>query len=197
LDNTALTRLRIGFVLLGALLLLPLFFVLRTAESRLEQQRRLRHEIVAARIFDEMERELGALLESERSRRSGSYDAASTHVGSWAPFVVGYFTGDRAGTHLAAAEQLTPARAQRVERALVALWHSSQAPELASAPAPAAAAAQHELEPTEKNSLERPLAPAAANQEDVLRQLNRGKRRGDMPSKQRADQYLQDPLMGL
>ena len=56
MDNAALKRLRLGFVLLGVLLLAPLYFVLRTTEARLEAQRRLRHEIVAARIFDEMDR---------------------------------------------------------------------------------------------------------------------------------------------
>jgi hypothetical protein len=196
LDNTALKRLRIGFLLLGALLLAPLFFVLRAAEARLEQQRRLRHEIVAERIFDEMERELGALLESERSRRSGSYDAASTRVGSWAPFVVGYFTGNRASTRLAAADQLTPARAQRVERALATFWQSSQVPLRAKASRQAGAIPLEPQAP-EESAHERPPAPAAPHQEDVLRQLNRAGKRGYEPSKQRTDQSQQDPLMGL
>jgi hypothetical protein len=203
LDNTALKRLRIGFLLLGVLLLSPLVFVLRAAEARLEQQRRLRHEIVAERIFDEMERELSTLLESERFRPSSAYSAANTNVGSWSPFVVGYFvhSQDR-GTLLAGASQLDSARTARIEGALRSLFRSKDAPRLPRIRPRAG------LVPLEAN--EQAVAPdmdslqrhegggAATNQEDVLRQLNRARKHESAPRKPSADPNRQDdPLMGL
>jgi hypothetical protein len=194
LDNAALKRLRLGFVLLGALLLLPLGFVLRAAEARLEAQRRLRHEIVAERIFDEMEHELGSLLANEQRRPSSAYDAENTRVSSWSPFVVGYFAGGRGGTRLLAADQLGSARAERVAGALRALWRSDQAPELARHSAPPMLQRQADAE--NRLSTEPALgSPPAPQQEDVLRLLNRAKRKA--PRQLRSDPSQADPLMGL
>lgn len=133
MDRFALTRLRVGFVVFGALLLLPLYGVLQEMDARLEDQRRLRHQIVAERIFDEMERELTTLLEVERSRPSAAYDATQTRVSSWSPFVVGYFTRDSQGLRMPARGQLSATRSMRVEQAVAQVW----APSLSPAPAPA------------------------------------------------------------
>jgi len=116
----ALIRLRLGFLLLLAAVLVPLFFLLRDVRERLEAQQALRHRIVAERIFDEMERELTELLAREGERPSSAYDASSTRVASWAPFVVGYYTRDAAGLHVIAREQLGAARAQRMVEAVQA-----------------------------------------------------------------------------
>lgn len=118
MDRRALTRLRLAFVLLAAALLLPLALLARSMEARLEAQRRLRHEIVAERIFDEMERELTSLLEIESARPTEAYSAASTRVERWAPFVVGYYTRDAAGVHIVAQSQIDGTRAARLWRAL-------------------------------------------------------------------------------
>lgn len=183
----ALTRLRLGFLLLGALLLTPLFFVLRAAERRMEAQRRLRHEIVAERIFDEMERELATLLANEDQRPSSAYDAQNTLVSSWSPFVVGYFTSDQASTRVIAAAQLGASRAQRVEHAVAALWRSAEAPRLGTVAKDSAPPIPHEA----------PVLPAAAaKQDEVLRQLNRA--RQEAPSRRAPNRdQLNDPLMGL
>jgi hypothetical protein len=117
-DGRALTRLRIAFLLLGAALLLPLALLLRSVDSRLEAQRRLRHELVAERIFDEMEGELSALLSREEARPSDAYVGASTRVENWAPFVVGYFTRDTRGAQIVAKPQLAPERLRRLEATL-------------------------------------------------------------------------------
>ncbi|HTU58807.1 MAG TPA: hypothetical protein VMF89_10245, partial [Polyangiales bacterium] len=106
MDGRALTRLRIAFLLLGAALLVPLALLLRSVDSRLEAQRRLRHELVAERIFDEMEGELTALLSREEARPSDAYVGAGTRVENWAPFVVGYFTRDARGAQIVAKPQL-------------------------------------------------------------------------------------------
>ena len=136
MDGRALTRLRIAFLLLGAALLLPLALLLRSVDSRLEAQRRLRHELVAERIFDEMEGELTALLAREDARPSAAYVDSSTRVENWAPFVVGYFTRDERGVQVVAKQQLAPARLRRLEATL----RTAPAP-ATHPPAPAAAAA--------------------------------------------------------
>ena len=184
--HTALNRLRLGFVLLGALLLSPLLFVLRAAEDRLEEQRKLRHEIVAERIFDEMERELSTLLANEASRSSSAYDARDTQVGSWSPFVVGYFTSDGQRTHLVAAEQLTAARSARVSQAVAALWQSSDRPKLTG-----------ERDARKDDLPARLEPPPAAKQDEVLRQLNRGRKQETSKHKTRSGMISEDPLMGL
>ena len=129
MDGRALIRLRIAFVLLAAALLAPLGLLARSMEARLEAQRRLRHEIVAERIFDEMERELTALLATESARPSDAYSAASTRVENWAPFVVGYFTRDAAGVHVVAQSQMDDARSARLLRALPSSRVSSAEPQ--------------------------------------------------------------------
>ncbi|HEY2733385.1 MAG TPA: hypothetical protein VGI70_05345 [Polyangiales bacterium] len=193
----SLTRLRIAFVLLGAALLAPLFFLLRSMESRLETQRKLRHEIVAERIFDEMERELTSLLAREGERPSDAYDATETRTETWAPFVVGYFTRDSDRLRVIARDQLTDVRSARVERAVEQLPkppvpeveavpsasgsmrpHAAAQPERARDRAPSAsratpppsAAATDALGDIESAA---PL-PAKTPPEAVLRQLNRG-----------------------
>ena len=115
-----LTRLRLAFVGLGAVLLAPLGFLLDAVDERIEAQRRLRHEVVAERIFDELERELTALLAAESARPSSAYDEA-TRVDAWAPFVVGYFKASPGHVELLAADQLDAARAARLHEALGAL----------------------------------------------------------------------------
>lgn len=112
-----LTRLRLAFVGLGAVLLGPLGFLLDAVDERVEAQRRLRHEVVAERIFDELERELTALLAAESARPSSAYDEP-TRVDAWAPFVVGYFKGSPSGVTLLAAEQLDEPRTQRLRETL-------------------------------------------------------------------------------
>jgi hypothetical protein len=117
-DKRALIRLRIAFLLLAAALLLPLGLLLRSVDQRLEAQRRMRHELVADRIFDEMEGELSALLQREDARPSAAYADADTRVENWAPFVVGYYTRDTHGARIVAKPQLASERVQRLEAAL-------------------------------------------------------------------------------
>lgn len=128
MGSGSLARLRIAFLLLGVALLAPLLFLVRAAEVRFETQRQLRHEMVAERIFDEMETELTALLERESQRPSSAYDVVHTRVESWAPFVVGYFKRDITGPHLLAQAQLSPTRASRTRDAITTLFEGAAAP---------------------------------------------------------------------
>jgi hypothetical protein len=123
-DGRTLTQLRVAFVALCVALLLPLLLLVRAASARLEEQRRLKHEVVAERIFDEMERELAALLERERARPSGAYAATNTRPQSWAPFVVGYFVHDATAAQITAEGQLGAQRAQSVALAAASAWQA-------------------------------------------------------------------------
>jgi hypothetical protein len=163
----SLRRVRIAFAACTSLLLLGTWALLNSALQRLEHERRLRHEVVAERVFDELERELSAYLERESARPSAVYEASSD-VESWAPFVIGYFTVDDA-YHLVSREQLAPERARRIESALAQVWPNPSSP-----PAPPT----QEAPIAQKNKLDlRKLSPAKLkavdNSPEVLRRLNR------------------------
>ncbi|MFZ5892569.1 MAG: hypothetical protein ACOY0T_16040 [Myxococcota bacterium] len=113
----AITRLRIAFITLGLLLLAPLGWLMHSVNIRLETQRRLRHQVVAERIFDELERELTRVLEQQSAISSGNFDSEMSSS-SWEPYVVGYFKSDGARTHLLDAEKLDPTRRKRLAWAL-------------------------------------------------------------------------------
>jgi len=154
-DN--ITRLRLAFAAIAAALLLPLGWLLHSIEQRLETQRRLRQEVVAERIFDELERELTHVLEREAARQSAAYDDASTHANAWEPFVVGYFKQEQGDTVLLAANELDAERRKRLS------WALSASTDVAFDPR-AGAARDDQLE---KAQLKK------ATPEQVLRQLNR------------------------
>lgn len=224
MDGRTLTRMRAAFVALGVVLLLPLALLVRSASARLEEQRRLKHEVVAERIFDELERELAALLERERERSSDAYAATNTRPSSWAPFVVGYFVHDAGGTHVTARDMLPVQRGELVASAAKAAWdawapaHPEAPLAVPEDPAPEPAAPVSEKNASDEKGVEtaskggmKPKQPNAddllnpySKQETVLRKLNRaqaGKRRAPSPEndKDRSKSYQQgdDPLAGM
>lgn len=86
----SVVKLRVAFVALGLALLGGLLILSMAMQRRLEEARLQREEMVAARVFDELEREVSAFLEGESARQHyGSLK--ETDPQSWAPFVVGYF----------------------------------------------------------------------------------------------------------
>ena len=88
-----MTRIRITFLLLALALLLPVALLVRGALQSVGKERELRHQAIAERIFDEMERELTTFLRREEERgveqyarlASGSVDEVPE------PFIKGYF----------------------------------------------------------------------------------------------------------
>jgi signal transduction histidine kinase len=66
-------RLRARFAVLALVVLLPVGLLIQRALSSAEYERRMRHEIVAERVLDEMERELSRLVEREEARPFGHY----------------------------------------------------------------------------------------------------------------------------
>lgn len=199
----ALKRVRLAFVALGLSLLVPLGLLLRSAEARLQAQRKLRHELVAERVFDEMEAELAALLDRESRRPSSAFEASDTQVAAWAPFVVGYFHRDRSGIDVVAREQLEPERVVRVERAVNALLHgaederrerwATQVQEEQKEQLLRARAAADEARAADEAA--RALQQEGTRASDVLRQLNRSRLKGRRSKP--ASPFNDDPLLGL
>jgi hypothetical protein len=225
-DGRTLTRLRLAFVALGVVLLLPLALLVRSAAERLEEQRKLKHEVVAERIFDEMERELVALLERERARSSDAYAATNTRPETWAPFMVGYFVHDGANARVTAADLLTGEREQAVASAAQLAWAQWEPANRAPAAAATAASLDRMLTPSQErtpgaNEAAKPAMNAESKkkgdkagdgddllllnpyskQEAVLRKLNRAQTKNRLPTKddvqERDDKGGDDPLSGM
>ena len=164
---SALNRLRLAFSGIGALLLLPLALLAHSVNERLEAQRRLRHEVVAERIFDELERELTAVLSREFTRPSAAYDAASIDPGATAPYVIAYFTSSEGGRKVLGASAPEGDGELRARWALDA-WArrtgggtSGASGIISSPPAPAPA---------------QPAPATPRSSPEILKKLNRGER---------------------
>lgn len=110
-------RLRAAFLLLGAILLLGLLFLSLAARERLREAQADREEMVASRVFDELEREVSAFLDGEAARPR-YHSLASTDPASWAPFVVGYFKTDHGAEEIVAADGITSENKRRIRWAL-------------------------------------------------------------------------------
>jgi hypothetical protein len=93
----SLNRLRLAFMAIGVVLLAPLGWLLWSFDQRLEAQRRLRHEVVAERIFDEVERELLRFLNEEAQRPNEAFQSGIA-LDAAAPYVLGYYTKGPSGT---------------------------------------------------------------------------------------------------
>ena len=90
---------RIRFALLAVALLVPLTLLVDRVVRSLDLERRMRHQVVAERVFDEMERALSEVLDAEESRPSDKWldvDAPTL------PFVVDRFQIDPDGSVRAA-----------------------------------------------------------------------------------------------
>ncbi|MFO7178007.1 MAG: hypothetical protein DIU78_004825 [Pseudomonadota bacterium] len=213
---SSLTRLRVAFASLGVVLLAPLGFLLDSIDERLEAQRRLRHEIVAQRIFDELERELTRVLEQEGARPSSAYDADETRVETWAPFVVGYFKSGARGVELVGASQLDATRRDRLTAVLDRWRHTTSSPHdrartgARDEEAPAPTGALEALEPASERP-KKVLAPASRSapvrakgeaaapkapktSPEVLQQLNRSAEERRKPASKNAGDPFTDAL---
>ncbi len=97
-------RIRIGFALLALLLLLPLGLLLNRTLQSLNLEREMRHEIVASRVFDELERVLSEFLRVEEGRAVDQYSPV-LKTGAPSPlaelpttgFIIGHFQLDAEG----------------------------------------------------------------------------------------------------
>ncbi|HET9931145.1 MAG TPA: hypothetical protein VFQ35_10680 [Polyangiaceae bacterium] len=159
-----LTKLRLSFLALGALLFVPLLWLIHSVNARVEAQRRLRHQVVAERIFDELERELTRVLREESSRPSSAFDRAGPD--SAPPYVVGYFrTENEAPTAL---RVQGPDGKARVDRALVAANLVTTLPSSLQGAKEPPPKSQRIPAPATPSPASRSMSPA-----EVLRKLNR------------------------
>jgi len=157
-------RLRLVFVILSVLLWLPLLFLVSFALRTVEQEEAGRYKAVADRIFDEMERELTALLRREEERLAGAYAellANASAADGDAPYLLAYFERDASGVLHHSPGAGAVVRSLEQHRALAA----SQAPPTAAAPAPSQS-------PGSTLELKREGEPLAKSY-DVLSSLNR------------------------
>jgi len=164
-------RLVLPFAALAAVLVSIVLALLHSALARLNEQRALRHRMVAERIFDELEREIGSVLQHEAERPSQAYDAIATDPARWAPFIMGYYRRDPELTVLAET-RLSPERAARL-RELVGRAEPELVRErerLAAQPERPARGARRAAPP--RPSLDEPRATGASSP-DLLRLLNR------------------------
>jgi len=172
---SALNRLRLAFCGIGALLLGPLGLLAHSVNERLEAQRRLRHEVVADRIFDELERELTAMLTQEFARPSSVYDAASIDAGGAVPYVLRYFTSADGRHNLLGGQQSDDERGRRAAWALDE-WARRQ-PAAAGAASIDEAARPMQRRTAPPGAPVAPVQPAPASPRsspEILKKLNRG-----------------------
>jgi len=178
----AITRLRLAFVALGVILFLPLLWLIHSVDVRVEAQRRLRHQVVAERIFDELERELTRVLDQESARASASFDL-DMPSSSWEPYVIGYFKTDGDQNRLLDAPNLDPERRKRLSWALAhdgVVQPPPPAQQLGELKQEAQGAENTQVTRSAQQSAASAPAPKAASASslspaDVLRKLNRAK----------------------
>src|SRR5262245_36964335 len=129
-------RFRLLFVGVAAALLVPAGLLARRALESVELERDARHQTVAERLFDEMERALSGFLATEEQRPFGHYAPQYTPPDEPAgvlarspladppalPFVIGYFQRDPDGTLHLPAERPAQAASDEIARAVDAYW---------------------------------------------------------------------------
>jgi signal transduction histidine kinase len=181
-----MTRFRLTFVALGVVLSSLLGTLVWRALESIDSERDLRRQIVAERVFDEMERELTALVRREEDRpfehyrsyyvlESGAAGAVARLRSPLAdaprePFIVGYFLVSPEGTVTTPQESVDPSSFARLTSAV------TKRESMDVTPAPARSQA---LGTTRALSQSQVVAPIDSNQEearseDYLRELNRG-----------------------
>lgn len=166
-------RLRLSMAVLALMLVSIVLGLLHSALVGLEEQRALRHRMVAERVFDEVEREIGSVLQHEAQRPSQAYDAEDTDPARWSAFVLGYYRRDPELVVLAE-ERLAPSRVARL-RALLSQTRDElryQATQLAMQDAALRRAARRSPSATVRPNLD-DARSVPTNSPDLLRLLNR------------------------
>ena len=103
--------LRRRFVLVAIGVLVPVVLLVWRALGSVAVERRMRHEVVAERLFDEMERALSDLLAREEARPVEAYGTGGPVPLAPAtdqPFVIGWFEIDPGGAIRTAEAGLAP-----------------------------------------------------------------------------------------
>lgn len=181
--------LRRRFVVVGLVLLVPVALLVWRALSSVAVERRTRHEVVAERLFDEMERTLSDLLTREEARPFAAYGsdpASALPASSNEPFVVGHFQIDPQGM----------VRAAEAVRAIVAApADGGNENQLLDQVAQGSVAIKKEA-PVEDEKL-KVKSKDSGTAYDALRSLNRAVEQRALRQKKMADDYReQAPSVG-
>jgi len=162
-------RLRLVFVLLALVLVVPGALLVRRALASVALEREARERAVAERAFDEMERALTQLLRAEEERPASDYDFASPasplHERPAGALVAGYFQIEADGTVTTPAwgkgvRTLAEAVVGEVPRAAPAPAALAPA-RLPAPPLPAESPPAPAAEPTREGALPEPKPEAA------------------------------------
>lgn len=191
-------RFRILFVVVALLVAVPVGLLLRRAVESVELEGRTRHQAVAERIFDEMERALSEMLAGEEERPFGQYSHDYIPPGQEGgvpvrsplaeppslPFIVAYFQIDPDGTLHTPLRAPSEAEGQgrevlgELDRTVVPYFRSAASMGLARRTVPASqapgttVAARNEAE--RRDTKEQQKSSSTVSVYDALRALNRG-----------------------
>jgi signal transduction histidine kinase len=198
-------RFRLLFVVVAAALLVPAALLARRALESVEIERAARHQTVAERVFDEMERALSGFLATEEQRPFGHYARDYTPPGEpfgvvtrspladppALPFVIGYFQRDPDGSLRFPAERPPQSASAEIARTVSAYWASpASAEKLRAAGEAQAPGSTVELdraargEPFQQVLRDERKADSPVSAYDALRALNKGiEQRADRQSK--------------
>lgn len=180
---TAIVKLRLAFVSLGVLLLVPFVWLVQSLDERVEAQRQLRHQVVAERIFDELERELTRVLAEQSARPSADFDGDRA-LRSTEPYVIGYFNVSRESARVLNDDSLSETERERIRRALSEASVLSQQQQAAPVSKLDALGAAEKV-PSPKAPQQGIFPPSKSlSGSEVLRKLNRaGDERQQAPSR--------------
>lgn len=104
----SLNQLRIFFFVTGCVVVGAVLSLSYVIHKKMAEAARDREEMIASRVFDELEREISAFLDGENAR-AHYQDLNQTDPELWAPFVVGYFRDDQAFERSTTQKQLVAA----------------------------------------------------------------------------------------
>jgi signal transduction histidine kinase len=197
-------RFRLLFIVIAAALLVPAALLSRRALWSVEIERSARHQSVAERLFDEMERALSGFLSAEEQRPFAHYEREYTPAGEppgaaarspladppALPFVIGYFQRDPDGSTQLPAERPPPQATAEITRAVSAYWASPAGETLRAGGEAQAPGSTVELdraarnEPVQQAARDTRKADGPVSAYDALRELNKGvEQRADRQSK--------------
>ncbi len=198
-------RFRLLFFVVAAALLVPAVLLARRALQSVEIERDARHQTVAERLFDEMERALSGFLAAEEQRPFGHYAREYTPAGEprgvltrsplaappTLPFVIGYFQRDPDGSLRLPAERPREAASEEIARAVDAYWTATaNAQKLRAGGETQAPGSTVELdpgarsEPAQQAFRDERKSDGPVSAYDALRALNKGvEQRADRQSK--------------
>lgn len=172
-------RFRLLFLLFSVALLALMGLLIQRALRTVTLERQMRHQAIAERVFDEMERGLSRLLEGEEEVPFDTYGLAT---GRELPFVLGHFQIDPDGSvhALASPAEQQPARLVEVERIVGAYWRVGRAAVMdsravaAQVPGTTFSVGQLAASGPAPQSRDRGAAKNEVSAFDALRSLNKG-----------------------